>query len=103
MSRNIYHLTDFFIVGLLDVSRTASYEITLVYLSVFLFVRPSLSFFKIGSLVFSDIVHDNSWPCYLVTDVARFLQKKLAARIWDKWFKIWLKSRFFAIFSGLIH
>ena len=82
MSRNIYHLTDFFIVGLLDVSRTASYEITLVYLSVFLFVCPSLSFFKIGSLVFSDIVHDDNWPRYLVTDQGGFLKKKIMARIW---------------------
>ena len=47
----------------LDFSRTASYEITLV--------RPSL---KIGLLVFSDIVHDDSWPWYLVTDRERFLK-----------------------------
>ena len=48
---------------MLDVSRTASYEIILVHLSVCQsvcpFLRPSLSFFKIGSLVFSDIVHDD--------------------------------------------
>ena len=56
----------------LNVSRTASYEITIVLLSV----RPSLSFLKIGSLVFSDILHDDSWPWYLVTDEARFLKKK---------------------------
>ena len=31
-----------------------------VYLSVRLSVRPSLNFFKMGSLVFSDIVHDDS-------------------------------------------
>ena len=37
----------------LDVSRTASYEITLVRLSVRLSVRPSLNFIKIGSLLFS--------------------------------------------------
>ena len=30
----------------------------------------------IGSLVFSDIVHDDSWRWYLVTDGARFLKKK---------------------------
>ena len=40
----------------LDVSWTASFEITIVLLSV----RPSLHFLKIGSLVFSDIVHDGS-------------------------------------------
>ena len=47
--------SSFFSYWTLDVSRTASYEINLVCLPV----RPSLSFLKIGSLVFSDIVHDN--------------------------------------------
>ena len=42
----------------LDVDQTASYIITLVRLSV----CPSLNLLKIGSLVFSDIVHDDSWP-----------------------------------------
>ena len=37
-------------------------------------VCPSLSFLKIGSLVFSDIVHDDSWPWYLMTDRARFFK-----------------------------
>ena len=82
----------------LNVSRTASYEITIVLLSV----RPSLSFLKIGSLVFSDILHDDSWPWYLVTDEARFLKKKkkLAARIWVK---IGPQTNFFAIFSSFVH
>ena len=44
----------------LDVSRTASYEITLVRVSIRPSVRPSLTFLKTGSLVFSDIVHDGS-------------------------------------------
>ena len=39
-------------------------------------VRPSLNFLKIGSLVFSDTVHDNSWPWYLVIDAVKFLKKK---------------------------
>ena len=65
----------------LDVVRAASYEITLVRQSVCLSVRPSLNYFKIGSLVFSDIVHGDSWPWYLVTDEARFLKKKLVDRI----------------------
>ena len=39
-------------------------------------VHPSLTFLKIGSLVFSDIVHYDSWPWYLVTAEARFLEKK---------------------------
>ena len=68
-----------------DFSRTAFYEITLVRLfvcpsvclSVCPSVPPSLSFLKIGLLVFSDIVHDDSWPWYLLTDKARFLKKVL--------------------------
>ena len=47
-----------------------------VRLSARLSVRPSLSFLKIGSLVLSDIVHDDILPLYLVTDEARFLKKK---------------------------
>ena len=43
----------------LNDSRT-TYEITLVRLSVPLSARPSLSFLKIGSIVFSDVVHDES-------------------------------------------
>ena len=39
--------------------------------------RLSPSFLKIGLLVFSDIVHQDSWPWYLVTDKARFLKKKI--------------------------
>ena len=42
----------------LGISQTASCEITLVHLGIHL----SLSILKIGSLVFSDIVHDDSWP-----------------------------------------
>ena len=49
----------------LDPSWTASNEITLVRLSV----CPSvITFFKIESLVFFDIVHDDRWPWYLVTE-----------------------------------
>ena len=81
----------------LDVSRTASYEITLVRLSVRPSVRPSLSFLKIGLLLFSDIVHDDSWPWYLATDGAKFLRKK----IWRPEFGS--ETRFFAIFSSLVH
>ena len=46
-----------------------------VYLSVHLSIQPSLSFLKTESLVFSGILHDNSWPWYLVSDAARFLKK----------------------------
>ena len=40
----------------------------------------SLSFLKIGSLAFSDIVDDDSWPRNLVTDGARFLKKSFDGR-----------------------
>ena len=61
---------------MLSVSPTASYEITLIRLSVCLSCRQSQSFLKIGSLFFSDVIHDDSWLRYLVTDGARFLKKK---------------------------
>ena len=51
---------------MLNVSQTVSYEIT-------------LSLLKIKSLVFSDIVHGDSGPWYLVTE-----KKNLAARTWAK-------------------
>ena len=62
-----------------------------------------LSFLKIRSLVFSDILHDDSWPWYLVT--ARFLKKKkkMAAQIWTEWENIGPKTRFFAIFLSVVH
>ena len=44
--------------------------------SVYSSVRPSLSFLKIGSLVFSDIAHDDNLPWYLVTGEPRFLKKR---------------------------
>ena len=59
----------------LNVGRTASYE-NHSCPSVCLSVRLSLSFLRIGSLVFSDIVHNDNWSWYLVTDGARFLKKK---------------------------
>ena len=52
----------------LDVSRTASYEITLIRPSVRLSVLPPVTKF---SQDFSDIAHDDSWPRYLATDKAR--------------------------------
>ena len=44
-----------------DASRTSSYEITLVRPPVCPYVRPPLIFLKIGSLVLSDIVHNDIW------------------------------------------
>ena len=38
-------------------------------------LRPLLSYLKIRLLVFSDILHDDSWPWYLVTDEAGFSKK----------------------------
>ena len=48
-----------------------------VHLSLRPFVRLSLTFLKIGLLGFPDIVHDDSWPWYLVTYKARLLEKKM--------------------------
>ena len=45
---------------MLDVCRIASYEMTLIRVSVCPSVCPSLIFLKIGSLVFSDMINDDS-------------------------------------------
>ena len=66
-------------------------------------VRLSLHFLKTGSLVFSDIVQDDTRPWYLVTDKARFLKKTMAAWIWVQGAYIRPKMRFFTIFSSLVH
>ena len=65
---------------MLDMSCTVYYEITLsIYSSFLLSVGLSicllLSFLKIGSSVFSDIVHDDIRPWYLVTDRTRYLKQ----------------------------
>ena len=52
----------FYFYWMLDVSRAVSYEITLVGLPVRSSVHPALRFIKIKPLVFSYIVHDDSWP-----------------------------------------
>ena len=52
---------------------------------------------------FSDIMHDDSWTWYLVTDEARFLKKKLATRIRAQWPEIKRKIRFSAVFLSLDH
>ena len=75
-----------------------------VYLSVCLSARPSLTFLKIGSLAFSEIVHDDSWPRYVVTDRAIFLKK----RLWQPEYlfqraSITSKMWIFAIFVRLDH
>ena len=87
----------------LDVNWTAPYEITLARLSICLSVRSSLSFLKIESLAFSNIVHDNSWPWYLRSDKVRFLKKRLATRIWGQRAQIRSKMRFFVILLNLDH
>ena len=63
-----------------------SNEIALFHMSI----HPSLRFFMIGLLVFSDVVHDDNWSWYLVTGEAK-LKKKIVAQIWA----------IFAIFSSL--
>ena len=69
---------------MLDVSRIAPMK--LLSPSVF----PSdTKFYQNWIISFCDIVHDDSWLWYLVTEEARFLKKKkkLVARIWTKWAK----------------
>ena len=60
-------------------------------------VRTSQNFLKIGSLVFSDIVHDDNWPWYLVTDEARFLKKNFwRPKSGPKWgYSVFLNLDFF--------
>ena len=43
-------------------------------------VRPSLSFLKIGSSVFSNIVHDDSWPWYKWLTKPDFWKKKFGPK-----------------------
>ena len=48
-----------------------------VCLSVCLSIRPSVTKFSQDCIIaFTVIVHDDSWPGYLVIDEARFLKKK---------------------------
>ena len=86
-----------FSIWALDFIRTVSYEITLVRLSV----RPLLSFLKIASLVFSDIVH------YVMTKISsdwrnQIFEKKIGGSSLAKRTKLAPKTRFFAIFSSLV-
>ena len=64
----------------------------------------TVSYEKFGSLVFSDIVNDDSWPWYLGTDKVRFFGGK---KWWPKFRsngpKPVSKLVFFAIFSSLVH
>ena len=103
-----YHLLGSFqliLIGCwtIDVSRTASYEITLVCLSVCPSVRMSvttfsqdwiISFFLILYMMIAMISSD--WRSQI------FEKKKLAARNWAKWAKIRPETSFFAIFSSLL-
>ena len=82
-----------------NISWTASYENhSLRSVSIHSSVCSSLSFLNNGSLVHSYIVHDDSWPWYLVTDKARFLKKPLAACIWPNGPKSGPKLGFFPYF-----
>ena len=74
-----------------------------VPLSIYPSFCLSLNFVKIGSIIFSDIVRDDSWPWYLVTDKARFLKESFLTEFGLNWKKIGPKIRFFAIFANLIH
>ena len=61
----------------LDVSRTTFFEITFVCLSIFPTICPSFTKFSQVWIIgfFPDIVHDDSWPWYLVTGKVRFKKK----------------------------
>ena len=50
-----------------------------VCMSVHLSVCPSITKFSEDWIIifFADVVHDDSWPWYLVTSKARFLKKKI--------------------------
>ena len=50
-------------------------------LSVCPSVCSSLTFLKAGSLFFSDIVQDDTWLRYLVTEEDKILKKELADQI----------------------
>ena len=91
---------------MLDVSQTASNEITLICLSVCLAIGLSihLSITKFSQdwiISFFWYLHD-SWPWYLVIGEVRFFNKTLAVWILTKWVKIWLETRFYVIFSSLV-
>ena len=59
-------------------------SLSAVFLSVRLFICPPVT--KVSEdwiIIFSDIVHDDNWPWYLVTEKARFLEKKKKKE--EKW------------------
>ena len=60
-------------------------------------ICPSVTKFSQDWIIsFFDIVRDDSWPWYLVTDGARLSKKGLVAQIWAKWSP---ETRFFLPFS----
>ena len=63
----------FFELVLYYILASSSFFLASVCLSLCL---PVSKFLKIWSLVFPDILHDDSWPWHLLTDEARFLEKK---------------------------
>ena len=67
-----------------------------ICLSVRLSVHPSLTFFKIGSLIFSDIAHQDSWQWYLV----KFLKTKPSGPKIGRTNQIRSKMIFFGSFSS---
>ena len=73
-----------------------------ICLSVCPSVCTSLTFLKIGSLVYSHIVHDDSWPWHLVTD-SQIFEKEIGRLNLGQMTKTSSKTRFFVIFSCLLH
>ena len=77
-----------------------------VCMSVHLSVCPSITKFSEDWVIifFADVVHDDSWPWYLVTSKARFLKEtKLTTQIWFQWVQIRPKMRLFGILLSLDH
>ena len=71
-------------------------------LSAQLSVHPSISFLKIESSVFSEIVW---WLLTMISSnwQSQILRKRFGAQTWDKKAKIKPKIMFFAIFWSLVH
>ena len=103
----IYYLHSFilylFVRGSRLIGQSPIKSLSSFCLSVHLSVRPSLNFLKIGSSAFSDIVHDDSWRWYPVTDRAKFSKKKN----WRLEFGLMGQNRAqnyaFFIFSSLVY
>ena len=55
-------------------------------------------FLKIESLVFSDIVHDDSWPQYLLTEGGRFFKNNFGSPNFGQMAQNWPQNQVFRHF-----